>query len=241
MIEIQEEKTNDEVNSISQTIDDEWRKYNKRMDGMIDDAEIEAEIEAEKKIRYKNSKLFTISITGIVLLTLIFINVQQHSSMPQITIDKKPLYEKTLFSAKKTFPLNSQADQLTPLSTTPMTKLAKVSKKSKNLSSRVKGISTQNKDGIEKTSKSISVKQKINVSDGKHYVQLGAFSIKKNAKKFSNQVNVEGFNTVIFVRDTKSTEKKTYIVRIEGIETTNEAQKIRQQLVNQGFKNSFIR
>ena len=51
MIEIQEDKNKLDVSFPPQIIDEEWKKYNKRMDDMIDDAEIEAELEAENKIR----------------------------------------------------------------------------------------------------------------------------------------------------------------------------------------------
>ena len=40
---------------------EEINKYHKRIDDLIEDAEIEAEIEAEKKIRSKNSRMFSIS------------------------------------------------------------------------------------------------------------------------------------------------------------------------------------
>ena len=46
MIHTQEEQTNRETNFRSQSLDDAWKKYNKRMDDLIDDAEIEAELEA---------------------------------------------------------------------------------------------------------------------------------------------------------------------------------------------------
>ena len=39
---------------------EEATKYHKRIDDLIEDAEIEAEMEAEKKIRSKNSRVFSI-------------------------------------------------------------------------------------------------------------------------------------------------------------------------------------
>ena len=39
---------------------EEINKYHKRIDDLIEDAEIEAEIEAEKNIRSKNSRMFSI-------------------------------------------------------------------------------------------------------------------------------------------------------------------------------------
>ena len=50
------------------------------------------EIEAEKKIRSKNSRLVTISIISFALLMLIFTKVQQYSSISQAKVDiKNPL------------------------------------------------------------------------------------------------------------------------------------------------------
>ena len=37
---------------------EETKKYNKHLDDLIENAEIEAEMEAEKKIRSKNSRVF---------------------------------------------------------------------------------------------------------------------------------------------------------------------------------------
>lgn len=313
MIEIQEEKINKDASSLPQIIDDAWKKYNKRMDDMIEDAEIEAEMEAEKKIRSKNSKLFTTSIIGIALLGLIFIKVQQHSNVPQAKTGKKTSVEEATFLPRKTQLVNPQAGQLASAMTALVPKSNKAPAKSKNVGSRINRSSTPKNIKTEKTSKPVSVEQTINGSDGKHYIQLGAFSIKKNAEKFADKIKSKGFNTVIPVHDTKSTRyhvfigsfndknnsktkqadlkasgftsslkrvnntytldigafrnimgsnslvkklrdkgftpkikkvlvvSKTYMVRVEGLETKNEAQKTRQKLADQGFINSFIR
>ena len=52
-------------------------KYHKRIDDLLEDAEIEAEMEAEKKIRSKNSRVFSISMAGITLLALVYFQVNQ--------------------------------------------------------------------------------------------------------------------------------------------------------------------
>jgi cell division protein FtsN len=59
-----------------QTIEDPELKqdktYNKSIDALIEDAEIEAEIEAEQHIRSKNTRLITISLVGIAIIGFIY-------------------------------------------------------------------------------------------------------------------------------------------------------------------------
>ncbi|SVE31489.1 uncharacterized protein METZ01_LOCUS484343, partial [marine metagenome] len=57
MLEIHEDKNIEKIDYPPQGIDEEWKKYNKRLDDLLDNVEIEAEMEAEKIIRSKNSKL----------------------------------------------------------------------------------------------------------------------------------------------------------------------------------------
>lgn len=64
-----------------QTIEDPELKqdntYHKSIDALIEDAEIEAEIEAEKHIRSKNTRLVTISLVGIALMGFIYWQVSE--------------------------------------------------------------------------------------------------------------------------------------------------------------------
>ena len=241
MLEFQKNQTKKETNSMTQTIGEEWKKYNKRMDDMIDDAEIEAEMEAEKKIRSKNSRLLTISVIGIALLILIFINVQKHPNVPQYTTDEKPLIDKASFLPRRSAQIVSQLDELTQGTPNPVAKKAKAFSKPINNFQQKVGNLIQRDTETGKASDSASINRKISAPSEKHFVQLGAFSIKKNAENFSNIIESRGFKTVISVRDKKSTKGKTYTVRVEGLATESEAEKMRQKLATHGFKNSFIR
>ena len=53
-------------------IEQDTNKYKKHINDLIDDAEIEAEMEAKKKIRSKNSRVFSISMLGLGLLALVY-------------------------------------------------------------------------------------------------------------------------------------------------------------------------
>ena len=71
MLEIKEQ----ENSPVEENNPPEVNKYHKRIDDLIEDAEIEAEIEAEKNIRSKNSRMFTISMIGICLLGLVYLQI----------------------------------------------------------------------------------------------------------------------------------------------------------------------
>ena len=54
-------------------------KYKKHINDLIEDAEIEAEMEAKKKIRSKNSRVFSISMLGLGLLALVYSQINSRS------------------------------------------------------------------------------------------------------------------------------------------------------------------
>ena len=210
MIGIQEDKNKLDISFPPQVINEEWKKYNKRMDDMIDDAEIEAELEAENKIRSKNSRVLSISIVAIALLFLVFLKVQQHSNTSQTRTSKISSTEETALLSKKTQPINSQPGQLSPAAAS-VKQLTKASVKAKSVASDMNENSTPKHIEIVKPSKPDVAKQIYSMPDKKHYVQLGAFSVKENAEKFANKVKSRGFNTVISIRDTKSTQYQVFI------------------------------
>ncbi len=61
---------------------EEKKRYQKRIDELIEDAEIEAEMEREKKIRSKNTRLLTISGVSIALLVFIFMQLNNSGQAP---------------------------------------------------------------------------------------------------------------------------------------------------------------
>lgn len=63
---------------------EEISKYHKRIDDLIEDAEIEAEMEAEKKIRSKNSRMFSISMIGIGLIGLVYFQVNHQANVAPV-------------------------------------------------------------------------------------------------------------------------------------------------------------
>ena len=75
MLEIQENKNIGKSDPKSQEINADWKKYNKRLNNLLDDAQIKNVWETKKRVRTKNSKLAIISAIEILLIVLIAINI----------------------------------------------------------------------------------------------------------------------------------------------------------------------
>ncbi len=59
---------------------EEKSKYNKRIEEIMEDAEIEAELEAEKKIRSKNTKMLLITLVGVSLVMALYFGIKSVST-----------------------------------------------------------------------------------------------------------------------------------------------------------------
>ena len=62
-------------------IEPDINKYKKHINDLIEDAEIEAEMEAKKKIRSKNSRVFSISMLCLGLLALVYSQINSPSPL----------------------------------------------------------------------------------------------------------------------------------------------------------------
>ena len=56
MLEIQEDKSIEKLDPQSQEINASWQKYNKRLNNLLDDAQIKNVWETKKRVRTKNSR-----------------------------------------------------------------------------------------------------------------------------------------------------------------------------------------
>lgn len=70
-------------------------RYTKRIDDLIEDAEIEAEIEAERKIRAKNTKIVAISTVAIGLLGLLYYGISYQTEAPGTPTVESPRIAQT--------------------------------------------------------------------------------------------------------------------------------------------------
>ena len=96
---------------------DDKNKYSKRIDDIIEDAEIEAELEAEKKLRMKKSKAALAILACIVLLGGIYFGVTQkikNSAENQPPLAKMPVLTSPELKPIP-FPLEGKETPLPPL------------------------------------------------------------------------------------------------------------------------------
>jgi cell division septation protein DedD len=68
-----------QVSQEQEELKDEDNTYHKRIEELLEDAEIEAEIETEKKVRSKNTRLVTISLIAIALIAFVYLQVKTGS------------------------------------------------------------------------------------------------------------------------------------------------------------------
>jgi len=69
-------------------------------------------------------------------------------------------------------------------------------------------------------------------------VQVGAFNVKGNATKLAKKLNTKGFQLETKIVEPKG---KVYMVGTGNLTTEKKAQQTKKNLIDFGFKNSFIR
>ena len=307
MLQIQEEKKNEKSDPQPQGINADWKKYNKRLNNLLDDAKNNNTWETRKRVRTKNSKLTIISTIAISLIILIAIQNKQYFKSPLSSISKKiPGNSKNEFPLKPSTHKTESADhQPTTNKNKKLTvdqiiqsredKISSLTKK-KSISDQPilknKSILNQNKEfsiqvgaffikgnatKLLKKLESTGFKSEIhirNVESTQHQVSSGNYTQKDQAVSSSAKIKALGFNPIIkkngsayilelglFIKKKKATlfakelksnglhpnqkiikiNQKVYIVRSKGIATESKARQIRKNLVNLGFKNSFIK
>jgi cell division protein FtsN len=234
---------------------EEINKYHKRIDDLIEDAEIEAEIEAEKNIRSKNSRMFSISIIGIVLIGLVYFQINHQTVLPppvqEASVQKPETDEESLAkqvpvvedgSIGSNLPVTSSTPPVRPekltnpfikppksKSITPPAKIKKVQK-----SPKVKKVSqAPQSKSIAKKTPSVSPKE-----NSRFFVQAGAFGVRKNAELFLQQLKAKGFSPSIQTRAGKSNR---HIVTVGNFTNTKAGDRKLKELSSKGFNPSYYK
>ncbi len=222
----------------------EINKYHKRIDDLIEDAEIEAEIEAEKKIRSKNSRMFSISMIGIVLLGLVYFQINYQTVAPEkeASVKKAETAEERL--AKQVpvvedggIPVPPSTDLTNPFITQPKTKSTTPSTPVKQVKKapKIKKVSPKNSKA-KSVSKKISAPAK--TENTKFFIQAGAFGVKKNADSLLNQLKAKGFSPSIQMRSQKMNQ---HVVTVGNFASTKAGNSTLKDLTRKGFNASFYK
>ena len=81
--------------SLPRNEDHDTKKYKKHINDLIEDTEIEAEMEAEKKIRSKNSRALLISIFCFGLLSLVYLQINSRTAQVTLPSEETMAYTNT--------------------------------------------------------------------------------------------------------------------------------------------------
>ena len=234
---------------------EEINKYHKRIDDLIEDAEIEAEIEAEKKIRSKNSRMFSISMIGIVLLGLVYFQVNYRTAIspvepakeaqakkPETAEDRLAKQVPVVEDGSSSIPVPPSARLTNPFITPPK---AKTPSKTKNITPPTAIKEVRKSPKIEKVSsnpkpkpspKKIPTPAKRETS--RFFIQAGAFSVKKNAESFLKQLQAKGFAPSI---QTRSQKIKQHVITVGNFTNTKSGDNMLKELTSKGFNSSFYK
>lgn len=232
---------------------EEINKYHKRIDDLMEDAEIEAEMEAEKKIRSKNSRMFSISMIGISLLGLVYFQVNHQATVAPVEPVKETQVKKTETaeeslakqvpvvedgSSGSSLPIPQSIDTAKPLENpflaTPKTKNPKPPAKIKEVkkASRTKKASAKPKLPPKKAAPATKS------DSSKFYIQAGAFGVKKNAESLLKQLQAKGFSPSI---QTRSQNANLHVVTVGNFANKKAGSATLKDLTRNGFNASYYK
>lgn len=240
---------NDNNLIIPEIEDHETNKYRKNVNAIIENAEIEAEIEAEKKIRSKNSRIFLISMFGLAFISMVYfqINKKTGTSNDRFTAPiESSINAGEVKLAKHTTVLDENSIISTPpINTTKALKNEKQTTPAKKLTTTLKpkNKSNQNNKKIIKTAKIKQIGKvtfpKSNKPKNSFFVQTGAFSLEENAKKLVKNLKTKGFNPSIHFIANGS--KKFYLVQLGVFQNKEKAKQIQKKLTKAGYSKTIIK
>ncbi|MGK0180487.1 MAG: cell division protein FtsN, partial [Nitrospinales bacterium] len=219
---------------------EETKKYNKHIDDLIENAEIEAEMEAEKKIRSKNSRVFSISMFGIGLLALVYLQVNSLQT-PEAPTPVNKQIETAEDKLAKQVPIVEDGSSNIPVPELKnIVAPAEIKLKEKALPTRKPKASSKIQ---KKTTKSI-IKPKtkiktISTTNTRFFVQTGAFSSKKNAEVSMKKLQAKGFSPLTHVVSKGKT--KTYLVQLGVFSNKEKAKLAQEKLARAGYPKTIIK
>jgi len=230
------------------------KTYHKSIDSLIEDAEIEAEIEAEKTIRSKNARLLSISLVGIALIAFIYLQVNGTTSpkendeiaLPELTesppaselpgaeTSPAPVTDQAPAVSEKPEPQTADTTEVEPEASKAAPEPPVEKPKKPAIAKAVPKEPTP--QPIVKIPAVVPPPTKILSPDTpsvqKHFVQLGLFSIEDNAKGFARQIKKKGFKPSIQV---KTIEADKYVVFVGGFSTKESGGQAFNDLKAKGF------
>ena len=237
MMDTKEQSTVSEVEHLPE----ETKKYNKHLDDLIENAEIEAEMEAGKKIRSKNSRIFSISIFGFGLLALVYLQINSIKA-PEAPAPLNKQVESAEDKLAKQVPIVEDGSSNIPSPKLKNNVAPAEIRLKKKLSPALKTKApskTQKKTTTKSITKSKPKIKNIPTTNTRFFVQTGAFSSKKNAEASLKKLQSKGFSPLIHI--VSKGNIKTYLVQL-GIFSNKEKAKLAQEkLARAGYSKTIIK
>jgi cell division protein FtsN len=220
---------------------EETKKYNKHIDDLIENAEIEAEMEAEKKIRSKNSRVFSISMFGFGLLALVYLQINglKTPEAPAPAVDKQ--IESAEAKLAKQVPIVEDGSSNIPVPELKnIVAPAEIKLREKSPPTRKpKASSRSQKKTTKSTIKTKAKLKTISPTNTRFFVQTGAFSSKKNAEVSMKKLQAKGFSPLTHVVSKGKT--KTYLVQLGVFSNKEKAKLAQEKLARAGYPKTIIK
>jgi cell division protein FtsN len=236
MIDAKEQSPVSEVEHLPEAT----QKYNKHLDNLIENAEIEAEIEAGKKIRSKNSRIFSISIFGFGLLALVYLQINSIKA-PETPDPLNKQVESAEDNIAKQVPIVEDQSLNNPIIKLKNNVAPAEIRLKKKLPTTLK---TKAPYKTQKTTTKSITKSKpkiknIPTTNTRFFVQTGAFSSKKNAEASLKKLQSKGFSPLIHIVSKGNT--KTYLVQLGVFSNKEKAKLAQENLARAGYPKTIIK
>ena len=221
-------------------LQEETKKYNKHIDDLIENAEIEAEMEAEKKIRSKNSRFFSISMFGFGLLALVYLQINGLKT-PEAPAPVSNKIESAEDKLAKQVPIVEDGSSNIPVPELKNTVApAEIKLKEKTPPTRKpKASSNFQKKATKSTIKPKAKIKTVSPTNTRFFVQTGAFSSKKNADISMKKLQEKGFSPLTHVVSKGKT--KTYLVQLGVFPNKEKAKLAQEKLARAGYPKTIIK
>jgi len=229
------------------------KKYTKHINDLIENAEIEAEMKAEKKFFQKISRVFFIPMFGFGLLSLVYLQINSRTVQVALPGEEKMAYINTPSKSVEEKLIKQVSTAENESSHTPFRKVktlnnfvepAKITPAKILDLSRAPKVTVQLEKKIKKTNKTSKSLAKRTLTkfakpNTRFFVQTGAFFQKKNAEISSKKLQAKGFSPLIHAVTRNNT--KTYLVQL-GVFPNKEKAKIAQEkLARAGYAKTIIK
>jgi cell division protein FtsN len=210
--------------------------YHKRIEDLLEDAEIEAEIETEKKVRSKNTRLLTISLVAIALLGFLYLQVKtgfQSSSPEETAIITEP--ELAQIPAVEQAPVSpEQTPNIAQAPAAPVEKpeapvvVQAPPKAPASAPVKIPEVAKVIKQPVKPAPAAVAP----TTSAKQYHVQLGVFSVKDNANRLIKNIKAKGFKPSI---NTKTIEASMYVVFFGGFSNQEDGNQAISELKSKGY------